>query len=103
MSALGVRVERAKVIAGWAAEKIGRLKLNGRLLSYSPLSRVMELEMLTLGVTGKLSLWSALRQLAPGDPRLDPNELTRLSERAEAQLQELERLRERAVTEAFAG
>lgn len=29
----------AEVLGGWAIEKFGRLKLNGRLLSYSPLSR----------------------------------------------------------------
>jgi hypothetical protein len=103
MKSLGVSVDRAKVIAGWTAEKIGRLKLNGRLLSYSPLSRVMELELLTLGVTGKRALWRALDQLAPGNPRLDRDQLKLLTARAEAQLQELEGLRERAVAEAFAG
>ena len=40
---------------GCAAEKVGRLKLNGQLLGYSPLSRLVELEGMMLGVTGKLS------------------------------------------------
>jgi hypothetical protein len=38
MAALEVGEDRLKVGAGWAAEKVGRLKLNGRLLSYSPLT-----------------------------------------------------------------
>jgi hypothetical protein len=103
MESLGIGVDRAKVIAGWAAEKLGRLKLNGRLLGYSPLSRVMELEVLTLGVRGKLALWRALDQIAPGNPSLDRDQLSRLMERASSQAQELEGLRELAVADAFAG
>jgi hypothetical protein len=101
MSDLDVGVDRLKVAFGWAAEKVGRLKLNGRVLSYSPLSRLMELEVLMLGVTGKLALWRTLRQLAAQDSRLDRRELDRLIERAAGQLQEVETLRERAVADAI--
>jgi hypothetical protein len=101
MRDLEVGVDRIKVVVGWTAEKVGRLKLNGRLLSYSPLSRLMELEVLMLGVTGKLALWRTLRQLAAEDSRLDRRELDRLIERAAGQLQEVETLRERAVIDAF--
>jgi hypothetical protein len=101
MSALDVEPDRVKLAVGWAAEKVGRLKLNGRLLSYSPLSRPMELEVLTLGVTGKLALWRSLRQIAAWDSRLDSSDLERLMERAAGQLQEVEALRERAVADAF--
>jgi hypothetical protein len=102
MAGLGVGSDRAKLLAAWAAEKVGRLKLNGRLLGYSPLSRLMELEVLLLGVTGKLALWRVLEKLAPQDPRLDRGELERLMERAAGQLEEIEELRERAVIDAFA-
>jgi hypothetical protein len=101
MRDLHVGVDRVKVAVGWTAEKVGRLKLNGRLLSYSPLSRLMELEVLMLGVTGKLALWRTLRQLAAEDSRLDRRDLDRLIERAAGQLQEVETLRERAVIDAF--
>src|SRR3954447_1140199 len=37
MAALGVPVRLYKAWAGWVAEKAGRLKPNGRLLSRSPL------------------------------------------------------------------
>ena len=43
MRSLGVGIDRVKVSAAWAAEKLGRLKLNGRLLGYSPLSRLVGL------------------------------------------------------------
>src|SRR6478672_10510242 len=60
MSALGIGVDHAKVVAGWTAEKLGRLKLNGQIAGYSPLSRLVELEAMMIGVRGKLALWSAL-------------------------------------------
>jgi hypothetical protein len=41
MDGLGVGTDRIKVLGGWAAEKLGRLKSNGRLFSYSPLSRLV--------------------------------------------------------------
>jgi hypothetical protein len=65
-----------KVLLGWGAEKAGRLKLNGELLGYSPLSRLEELEALSLGVEGKLALWTALRRTHGDDPRLRGAELT---------------------------
>jgi hypothetical protein len=43
MLRLDIGLDRLKVLAGWGAEKLGRLKLNGRLIGYSPLSRVVEL------------------------------------------------------------
>src|SRR4051794_41215440 len=57
MTRLGVARDPLKVWAGWAAEKWGRLKLNGRISGYSPLSRVLELEVLALGVEGKRTMW----------------------------------------------
>lgn len=101
MSALGVGTDRIKVLGGWTAEKLGRLKLNGRLLSYSPLSRLVELEGLVLGVSGKLALWQALEVIQAGEPRLAKIDLPSLSQRAERQLDELERHRRASVPEAL--
>jgi hypothetical protein len=103
MGALGVPVRRYKTAAAWAAEKAARLKLNGRLVRRSPLSRVVELEMLRLGVTGKASGWRTLRTRAEHDSRLDAAQLDDLLNRARRQTQQLERLRVRAVAEAFGG
>jgi hypothetical protein len=101
MESLEIGHDRLKVGGAWIAEKLGRLKPNGRLLSYSPLSRLVELESLALGISGKLSLWEALREVAAEDARLDLEELGRLAERAERQRKEVWRLRQRAAREAF--
>ena len=79
MKDLGVRRDHPKVAVAWVAEKFGRLKPNGRLISYSPLSRLVEAESLALGIAGKLSLWEALAEVAGEDARLDPEELRRLA------------------------
>ena len=102
MRALGVPVRQYKLVGAWAAEKVGRLKPNGRLLSRSPMSSVVELEGLHLGVLGKASGWRLLRSLADSEPRLDPAELDRLLDRAQRQAEELDALRLRAGREAFA-
>ncbi len=102
MHTLGAKVDRLKVTAARAGEKLGRLKPNGRLLSYSPLSRVVELETLALGVQANLALWRALGDLKPGEPRLAQFDLAALIARAEHQRDELEAQRKRAAAEAFA-
>jgi hypothetical protein len=103
MGELGFGADKIKDIGAWALEKAGRLKLNGQITGYSPLSRVVELEGLVTGVTGKISLWVALLQIAPEEPRLDAARLERLRERGESQRATVEELRERAAREAFSG
>ena len=102
MRNLNVEVNHAKVIGGWVAEKAGRLKLNGSLRSYSPLSRVVELEALMLGVDGKRNLWVALDALSSGEPVLSAAGLPDLIARADRQLARLEEQRRRAIVEALA-
>jgi hypothetical protein len=60
---LGFSRSFVKPAGAWAAEKLGRLKLNGRLRGYSPLSRLIELEGLLVGITGKIALWKTLADL----------------------------------------
>lgn len=101
METLGISQDRLKQIAAWAAEKAGRLKLNGQLTGYSPLSRLVELEGLFLGVTGKRSLWRTLKQIADHDSRLAVTDFDKLITRAEEQRYGLEEHRLRAATEAL--
>ena len=103
MDDLGFGPDKIKDIGAWALEKAGRLKLNGQITGYSPLSRVVELEGLMTGITGKIGLWVALLQIAPDEPKLDAARLERLRERGESQRVTVEGLRERAAHEAFAG
>jgi hypothetical protein len=98
MSELGVPPSRAKNALGWTLERAGRLKLNGRVLRRSPLSRLVELEGLTLGVTGKQALWSALERAGVAAQGVDLPELHR---RADRQRRELEQLRQAVATEAL--
>jgi hypothetical protein len=101
MQSLGIRVDRVKVAGGWGAEKLGRLKLNGRLRGYSPLSRVVEIEALALGVHGKLAMWRALEAIRPPLPLPADIVLPELVARAERQLGDLETHRLRAVADAL--
>jgi len=93
MAALGVPVRGYKVWAAWAGEKAARLKLNGGILSRSPLSSLEELEMMRLGVEGKAAGWRTLRSLAEIDSRLDAGRLDELISRARRQSDLLEELR----------
>jgi hypothetical protein len=102
MRDLGFGSDRLKNVAAWGLEKVGRLKLNGELTSYSPLSRVVELEGILTGISGKLALWVALLELAPSEPRLDIPLLERLRDRAEEQRATVEELRKKAAREALA-
>ena len=101
MGRVEVGPARVKVALAWGAEKAGRLKPNGQLRGYSPLGRVLEIEALVTGVSGKLSLWRALQAIAPADPRLDAALLADLAGRAEDQLGRLDGLRDRAAAIAF--
>jgi hypothetical protein len=97
MTTLGVPVRAYKVCAGYIAEKAGRLKLNGHLLSRSPLSSLEELEMLRLGVEGKAAGWRTLQALADTDSRLARDRLDELMTRARQQADLLEELRIQAA------
>ena len=101
MQRLDVAPNVAKTTLAWVAERAGRLKMNGHLLSYSPLSRVEELEALRLGVEGKLCLWRALKDARGTDPRLEGVDLDDLANRAERQRDELEAMRVAAARKAF--
>ena len=102
MDDLGFGSDTIKDAGAWALEKVGRLKMNGQISGYSPLSRMVELEGLMTGITGKIGLWAALLQIAPDEPRLDVPRLERLKERGEDQRATVEQLREQAAREAFA-
>jgi hypothetical protein len=92
-------VKRAVAVA---AERLGRLKLNGRLTGYSPLSRVLEIEGLIMGIEGKRNLWLNLRDGAQLAKRLEGVDLDRLIERAERQQADLGAQRAEAGRLAFA-
>jgi hypothetical protein len=100
MQELEIKPHPVKDGAAWTAEKLGRLKPNNRLLSYSPLSRVIELEGLVIAVTAKRGLWVALID-ALGE-RIGEVDLAILEQRALDQRERLQQLHRAAAREAFA-
>ena len=92
MERLDVPVRSYKVRAGRLAERLGRLKGNGRIVRRSPLSSLVELEALRLDAEGRAALWQTLR---------DPDLLDHLLERARHQQGALEELRRRQIGPAL--
>lgn len=101
MERLGIRPSRLKPSLAIAAERLGRLKMNGRLLSYSPLSRFAELDFLAMGIEGKKILWANLRDFADLASPLADVDFGHLIERADRQRAELESFRAQAGRQAL--
>jgi hypothetical protein len=99
MDRLGVERKGFKPALAVVGERLGRLKLNGQLRGYSPLSRVLELEVLASGIGGKMQLWNALEQ-SYGE-RLDGIDFHALAERADRQGQQVEDLHLAAAQRAL--
>jgi hypothetical protein len=99
MDRLGVGRSKLKPAVAVLGERLGRLKPNGRLRGYSPLSRLDELELLQVGVVGKRRLWRALEHTHADD--LSDFELDALAERASSQLRRLEALHLKAASLAL--
>jgi hypothetical protein len=99
MDRLGVGQGKLKPYVAVLGERLGRLKLNGRLRGYSPLSRLEELEVLQAGVVGKRRMWRALERTC--SERLSGLELGALAERATEQLSRLEVLHLKAAALAL--
>ena len=91
MAAVGAQSSALKDIPAKIGEKVARLKPTERITKRSPLSDVLELEVLVMAVHGKGLGWRMLVEL--DDPRLDRADLERLADRAWAQHEELDRLR----------
>jgi hypothetical protein len=93
---LGVHGGRAKRAVALAAERLGRLKPNGRLVRRSPLSRLVELELLSAGVTAKRRLWDALIA-ASSSQQLADVDLRALRDRADNQLERIAHMHQLAA------
>jgi hypothetical protein len=102
MRALGVAPSVTKNVLATIGERAARLKLNGRILRYSPLSRFEELEALIIGIDGKVTLWTNLRDAAGSDPRLAGVDFEGLIDRALSQRAVLEPHHRRAAKDALA-
>ena len=98
MRQLSVPPSAMKVGLVRMAERLGRLKPNGRLFKRSPLSRIVELEVLVVGIRGKEALWTAL---LAADLNLQRIDLDALVEWARTQAREVDEQRLSAVADTF--
>jgi hypothetical protein len=101
MAFVDAKPDPVKNAGAWVAEKLGRFKPNGELVRRSPLSDVLELEMLRIAVEGKGAGWRVLRALADDEPLFDVAELDTLIADAEQQIKELEELRMETARRVF--
>lgn len=97
---LGIRQRPHRQAAAWLAEHAGRLKLNGRLLSRSPMTLVLEAELMRAAILAKIGGWQTLEELAP-ELGLEPSTYARLITEGHQQIEALGRVHEHARTNAF--
>ena len=88
---LGLTQPLPKQLLARVGELAGRLKANGRVLTGSPMTPLLELELLRMAVNGKQGLWETLSGYA-SELGLDPDRFRDLAEQARAQDRTLERL-----------
>jgi hypothetical protein len=98
---LDVRPSTLKRVGAAVAERAGRLKPNGRLTHPSPLTAVLELDLMRSAVVGKRGVWETL-EIWADELSLDPARLRRLVARADEQAATLTRLGKVAREQAFA-
>ena len=103
MAALGLPVRQYKLAAVWVGEKLSRVKLNGRLLSRSPLSDLIEFEFIATAVLAKRAGFETLRELAAIDRRVDAELFERLIDQADEQHEWLAEARREIAAEVFGG
>ena len=92
MKRLDVSEGTVKAAAGWLGEKVGRLKPNDHLVSRSPLSDVLEIEMLRTGTAARIAGFQVLRAVGVHDSRVTKEELETLIDRADDQGERLYRI-----------
>jgi len=86
IEAEGIEPRWYKAAMARVGEAVGLVKTNGTLFKRSPLTSVIELEAIRMGVTGKLDMWSALK-----NTRLaGKHDFDMLIDRANRQLHQLE-------------
>jgi hypothetical protein len=98
MHSLGVNPSPTKNFVASLAERAARLKPNGRIRGIQAYHQLHELELLSLGIGGKLALWESLKA-AGIDSAVD---LDALIERARDQRERVEQQRLAVAREALA-
>lgn len=101
MDRVGVDDSQFKKAGAWLAEKAGRLKFNGQIIKYSPLSRVLEVEFLLSAVQARKSLWRTITDAEKIYPSLQEAPSRQMIAQADGQLVRLERMHRRALRDLW--
>ncbi|HLS73688.1 MAG TPA: NAD-dependent epimerase/dehydratase family protein [Actinomycetaceae bacterium] len=99
LQTLQLRVRPYRQAAAWVTERAGRLKTNDRPEG-SPMTPVLELELMRSAVMGKLGVWQTLAALAP-DLGLPPALFEGLADQARRHAETFDRLHGEVVPQAF--
>ena len=91
MLGLGIETSTVKQAAGWMLERLSRLRFDERVTHSAAVTRLMQLETLSLGIEGKVMLWKALQQV--GETAFEGVDFAGLVSRAEAQRKDMEQFR----------
>jgi hypothetical protein len=102
MRSLEIEPSKTKTALARVGERAARFKLNGRLVQHSPLSRFEELDVLVMGLDGKVTLWTTLRDGARLGERLPWVDFGELIDRAHSQRAALEPFHRAAARDALA-
>ncbi|WP_209323702.1 NAD-dependent epimerase/dehydratase family protein [Brevibacterium renqingii] len=97
---LGLRRRPLAEAVSWAGERVGRLKSNGSLLKRSPMTLVLEAELMRSAVVGKLGMWQTLADNAEA-LGLETDQFSELAQKAEHQRGVLDSVHEYARRRAF--
>lgn len=103
LGTLGLPVRQYKQLGVWVAEKLSRGKLNGRLVSRSPLSDLVEFEFIATAVLAKRAGFETLRALGEVDGRIDTALFERLIDQADEQHRWLSEARRDVAAAVFGG
>lgn len=101
MARLEIARDPLRAAAGWTAEKASRLRTSAVVTRDRALSRLLEVEVVLVGVRGKQALWEALQDVVGDDPRLEGIDLPGLADQAVAQLETVDDLRREVARAAL--
>ncbi len=96
---IGAHRDKPKELAGWIAEKASRFKLAHEADQH--LARFEGLEILSLGILGKVALWKVLGQVSRRDARLRDFDFAALARQARLQFTAVEGRRLRTARAVF--
>lgn len=97
---LGMKQMPYRQAVAWAGEHASRLKSNGKILSRSPMTMLLETELMRSAVQGKAGVWQTLQENAPA-LGLDPEVFAQLIEAFQKQLEALDEIHAYARKRAF--